>query len=99
MEKNQIRRIIEIAIFAALALIFDLIIPSFGHGFKISFKMVPIILLALRWGVGSGLMGGFLWGILQILVGDAYILSLPQVLFYKSLWNMFLLLQLLALLV
>ena len=80
MDRNKLRKLIEIAIFAAIALVFDLFIPSLSPAFKISIKMLPIIILALRWGLGAGLAGGFLWGLLQIVVGDAEIVSLAQAL-------------------
>lgn len=79
MQRNRLKMLVEIAIFAALALIIDLFIPSIGHTIKFSFKMLPIVVLALRWGMPAGLTGGFLWGLLQIVVGEAYILSVVQV--------------------
>lgn len=70
MKNKRLIMLVEIAIFAALSLILDLFIPSIGP-MKITFKMVPIIILDLRWGVGAGLVGGLLWGLLQIAVGEA----------------------------
>src|SRR5690625_7049105 len=40
--------------------------------------MIPVFILAFRWGIKGGLLSGFLWGILQIAVGDAYILNFWQ---------------------
>src|SRR5690625_6506326 len=40
--------------------------------------MIPIFIVAFRWGLKGGLLSGFLWGILQIAVGDAYILNFWQ---------------------
>ncbi len=51
MKNNQLRRLIEIAVFAALSLIFDIFIPSLSPAVKISFKMLPIIILAAFFGV------------------------------------------------
>ncbi len=79
MKNVQLRKLIEIAIFAALALIFDLFIPSISDAVKISFKMLPIIVLALRWGLGAGLTGGLIWGLLQIAIGEAVIVGPVQV--------------------
>ena len=78
MQNKNLRMILEIALFAAIAMILDLIIPS-THSVKITVKMLPIVFLALRWGVLPGMAGGLLWGILQIILGEAYILSAPQV--------------------
>src|SRR5699024_4618587 len=40
--------------------------------------MIPVFIVAFRWGIKGGLLSGFLWGILQIAVGDAYILNFYQ---------------------
>lgn len=79
MSKYRLRLLIEIALFAAIAMVLDLVIPS-THGFKITPKMLPIIILALRWGTLPGMAGGLLWGILQIVTGEAYVLNAFQVL-------------------
>lgn len=63
--------------FAAISLVLDLFIPAFGP-LKFDVKMVPIIVLAIRRGVVPGVLGGFLWGLLQFLFGDATILTVTQ---------------------
>src|SRR5690625_7494078 len=47
-------------------------------GGSISLGMIPVFIVAFRWGLKGGLLSGFLWGILQIAVGDAYILNFFQ---------------------
>ena len=37
--------------------------------------MVPIFIMCFRWGVKGGALSGFLWGILQLALGNAYILT------------------------
>lgn len=68
--------LIEASIFASLAFILDLL-PSIrlSPSISISFAMVPILILAFRWGVRVSLISGFIWGVLQIVLGDAYILT------------------------
>lgn len=78
MKNTRLVSMIEIALMAAIALLIDLYIPSVSNSIKISFKMLPIMLLALRRGLLAGVAGGFLWGLLQIIVGEAYIVSVPQ---------------------
>lgn len=78
MKNLKLRKLVEIAIFAALSLILDLLVPSLGWAFEPSFKMLPIIILSLRWGTGAGMTGGLLWGLLQIAVGEATILGAIQ---------------------
>ncbi|WP_124059619.1 energy-coupled thiamine transporter ThiT [Vaginisenegalia massiliensis] len=78
MQKIKTQTLIEIALCAAIALLIDIMIPSPSWSFTVSVKMVPIIILALRRGTGAGVAGGFLWGLLQYIVGNAYILTLFQ---------------------
>lgn len=80
MKNQKVVVMAEIAIFAAIALVLDLFIPSLSHAVKISFKMLPIMILALRRGLVPGLVSGFLWGLMQILVGEATIVSFSQAL-------------------
>lgn len=47
------------------------------NGGSISFAMIPIFIVAFRWGLKGGLLAGFIWGVLQLAFG-AYILNLYQ---------------------
>lgn len=76
MKRRNTYILIEIALCAALAMLLDFI-PS-PPGLKLSIKMMPILVLAFRRGLGAGFTGGFLWGLLQIVLGDAEILTLLQ---------------------
>lgn len=61
---------VEIAIFAGIGLILDkLTFSIWAQGGSISLVMVPIVLMAIRWGLGAGLTTGLLIGILQIAFG------------------------------
>lgn len=78
MQSNQrVQILLEVALFAVIALILDLFIPSIGP-VKIDVKMLPILIVALRRGLVPGVLSGLLWGLLQVLVGDAYILTITQ---------------------
>lgn len=78
MQSNQrVQILLEVALFAVIALILDLFIPTFGP-VKIDIKMLPIVIIALRRGFVPGILSGLLWGLLQVLVGDAYILTISQ---------------------
>lgn len=82
MQQQRLLFIIEIAILTALALVLDLLpflkFKIWPAGGSISFAMIPVFIAAFRWGLKGGLASGFLWGILQIAVGDAYILNFWQ---------------------
>lgn len=84
MRSTRTLFIIEVAIFTGLALALD-ILPFFKFkiwpaGGSVSLAMIPVFIVAFRWGLRGGLLSGFLWGILQIAVGDAYILNFYQAL-------------------
>ncbi|MFU0790311.1 energy-coupled thiamine transporter ThiT [Cerasibacillus sp. JNUCC 74] len=72
MQNLRLLVMIEVAFFAAFAFILD-ILPSIkiSPAISISFAMVPIFILAFRRGVVAGLLSGFLWGLLQVVFGDA----------------------------
>lgn len=80
MRNKNLQPMIEAAILAALALIIDILPLSIklSASISISFAMVPIFIASYRWGVKIGFLSGFLWGLLQIVTGDAYILTALQ---------------------
>ncbi|MEI3614952.1 energy-coupled thiamine transporter ThiT [Pseudogracilibacillus sp. SO30301A] len=82
MSSNRTLFFIEVAILTALALLLDIIpflkFKLWPAGGSISLAMIPVFILAFRWGIKGGILSGFLWGILQIAVGDAYILNFWQ---------------------
>lgn len=71
-KKNTTRMLCEGAILIALALILGLMkvfeLPQAG---SISLEMLPLLLFCVRWGVGSGFLGCFAFGILQVFVQGA----------------------------
>ncbi|WP_242241144.1 energy-coupled thiamine transporter ThiT [Bacillus cereus group sp. BfR-BA-01309] len=82
MRNTNLQAMIESAILAAFALVIDILpisikIPTGG---SISFAMIPIFIIAYRWGFKMAFLGGLIWGLLQIVVGDAIIVTPIQVL-------------------
>ncbi|MEJ6527107.1 MULTISPECIES: energy-coupled thiamine transporter ThiT [unclassified Exiguobacterium] len=74
----KLQALIEISLFAALGLIFDLLIPyRLPQGGSISLAMLPIFVMAFRHGLKGGLATGALVGTLQLLFG-AYIFTPVQ---------------------
>ncbi|MDM5156966.1 energy-coupled thiamine transporter ThiT [Bacillus sp. DX1.1] len=80
MRNTNLQAMIESAILAAFALIIDILPLSIKlpTGGSISFAMIPIFIIAYRWGFKKAFLGGLIWGLLQIVVGDAYILTPVQ---------------------
>lgn len=76
MRKIRLVALIEASFFAAFALILDLL-PSIklGPWISISFAMVPVLILAFRWGFKVSFLAGFIWGLLQVAIGDFYFLT------------------------
>lgn len=76
MSKMKLIPMVEASVFAALAVILDLL-PSIklSPAISISFAMVPVFIVAFRWGLRVGLVSGFLWGLLQVVLGDVWFLT------------------------
>lgn len=74
MKKLSLAAMIEASFFAAFAIILDFL-PSIklSPSISISAAMIPIFILAFRWGFKVSFIAGLLWGILQIAMGDAWI--------------------------
>lgn len=80
MRNTNLQAMIESAILAAFALVIDILPLSIKlpTGGSISFAMIPIFIIAYRWGFKAAFLGGLVWGLLQIVVGDAFILTPVQ---------------------
>ncbi|WP_404452391.1 energy-coupled thiamine transporter ThiT [Virgibacillus necropolis] len=82
MRSKKILFLIEVSIFTALALVLDLIpflsFKIWANGGSISLAMIPVFIVAFRWGIKGGLLSGFLWGVLQVATGTAWILGPMQ---------------------
>ena len=69
----HIRALCEGAIMVALAFVLSFVkLYELPNGGSLTPAMFPILLYALRWGVGRGLAAGFVFGLLQLLFDGAY---------------------------
>ena len=70
----RVQALCEGAILVAVAQILGYIklFPMWPNGGSITLAAFPIALYAVRWGVGRGLLAGFVFGILQLLMDEAY---------------------------
>lgn len=76
--RSKVLFLVEVAIFAALAFVLDLFsFKAWAQGGSISLQMVPIFLMAFRWGWKGGLTTGFVVALLQ-LVTNPYIIHVVQ---------------------
>ena len=64
MSKSNLSILAEVAIFSAIALVFDkLPLFTMPQGGSVSLVMLPILLLALRHGFGVGILTGGIVGL------------------------------------
>lgn len=85
MRNSQTKKLVEISILVALAFVLDYVSSIYSGWFwpfggSISLSLVPLAILAFRYGWIVGFMGGFVMGLLQLLTG-AYIIHPVQLLF------------------
>ena len=70
---NAIRALVEGAVFVAIAEILGYLkIWHMPEGGSVSLMMVPIVIYALRWGLGQGLLAGLALGILDFMLGGGF---------------------------
>lgn len=85
MQNSKTKKMVEISILVALAFVLDYVANIYSgvfwpFGGSISFSLVPLAIIAFRYGWVAGFTGGFIMGLLQLLTG-AYIMHPIQVLF------------------
>lgn len=76
MKRERINVLAEIAIFVGLAVVLDLIggmFSPFRQGGSISVAMLPIFIISFRHGWKSGVLGGFILGLIQLLIAGSEI--------------------------
>ncbi|MGQ7461767.1 energy-coupled thiamine transporter ThiT [Streptococcus suis] len=79
MFRSNLSTLSEVAIFSAIALVFDkLPLFTMPQGGSVSLVMLPILLVALRHGLTTGLLTGGIVGTIQLFYGG-YFLNIFQV--------------------
>lgn len=70
--RSKVRMLVEGAIMVAIAMALSFL-PIFrlSNGGSIDLAMVPVLFFAVRWGLGPGLLAGFVFGALQIITEGA----------------------------
>ena len=69
----RVRALTEGAIMVALAFVLSFVkFMELPNGGSLTPAMFPILLYALRWGLGRGLTAGFVFGLLQLMFDGAY---------------------------
>ena len=80
MKNTKLIIMIEGAIIAGVCVALSFIpLNTANAAFDISLGLIPLGVYALRRGLLPGMAVGFVWGLLLIVLGKAWILSIPQV--------------------
>ncbi|WP_249336678.1 energy-coupled thiamine transporter ThiT [Sporosarcina sp. Marseille-Q4063] len=70
MDRGRLQLLLEISILGALSFVFDkLTVFEMPQGGSITLSMLPIIVMAFRWGLAGGMLTGFISGLLQLITG------------------------------
>lgn len=70
MDRKRLQFLLEVAILGALSFVLDnLTLFKMPQGGSVTLSMLPIILMAYRWGIAGGLLTGFITGLLQAVIG------------------------------
>src|SRR6056297_961972 len=72
--KFSTRMLAEIGVAVALAVVVNFLkLWRMPQGGSVSLEMLPILVIAFRWGLGAGIFGGLAYGLLQLMFG-AYVI-------------------------
>ena len=70
MERKRLQLLLEVSILGALSFILDrLALFQMPQGGSVTLSMLPIIVMAFRWGLAGGMLTGFISGLLQLITG------------------------------
>ncbi len=105
MKKMSVRALVEGALMVAIAMALnELKLFRLPNGGSITLEMLPMFLYALRWGVGPGVLAGFVFGLVQMFLDGAlawgwqsllldYLLAFPPLgvagLFRRRTWGVY----------
>ncbi len=74
LDRKRLQFLLEVAILGAISFVLDQIGFKMPQGGSVTLSMLPIIVMAFRWGILGGMLTGFVSGSLQALMGG-YILN------------------------
>lgn len=69
MDRKRLQFLLEVAILGAISFVLDKIGFSMPQGGSVTLSMLPIIVMAFRWGIVGGMLTGFVSGVLQLVMG------------------------------
>ena len=69
LNRKRFQFLLEIAILGAISFVLDQIGFSMPQGGSITLSMLPIVVMAFRWGIGRRYVNWILSGLLQLITG------------------------------
>lgn len=79
--RYAVRAMVEGAIFVAIAEVLGYLkLWHMPEGGSISLMMLPVVIYALRWGLGNGLLAGLALGILDFMLGGGFAIGWQSIL-------------------
>lgn len=69
LDRKRLQFLLEVAILGAISFVLDKIGFSMPQGGSVTLSMLPIVVMAFRWGIVGGMLTGFVSGILQLIMG------------------------------
>ncbi|MFS0577002.1 energy-coupled thiamine transporter ThiT [Sporosarcina sp. 179-K 3D1 HS] len=66
MDKKRLQFLLEVSILGSISFVLDQVGFSLPQGGSITLSMLPIVVMAFRWGIAGGMLTGFLSGLIQL---------------------------------
>ena len=74
MDKRRLRIMVEISLMVGAATLLSFLrLFRMPYGGSVTFEMLPILVLAFRWGGKIGILGGAIHGLLGLLFGPSFV--------------------------
>ena len=81
MNHMKLRSLCEGAVLVAVAQILSYLkLWEMPWGGSVVLSMIPLVLYAVRWGLGAGLLGGFAFGVLQFMFDGGFAIGWQSIL-------------------
>jgi thiamine transporter len=77
LDRKKLQLLLEIAILGAISFVLDQIGFKMPQGGSVTLSMLPIVVMAFRWGIAGGMLTGFVSGLLQLMMGG-YVFNIIQ---------------------
>ena len=85
MDKQKVRMLCEGALCVAMSVVLSYVKLDVGpSGGSINATRIPLILFAIRWGAGWGVLAGLVFGTIKYFIGEGLVISWVSIIFDYS---------------